>query len=271
MKIIDDYLINRICVDEIVVISGIRHTDRVIDRSKSGRNYHGLLYIWNGGVSFYNSDSKRIDFSGGDLIYIPKYYKYVMRYSKDNTTFVVVDFDMFTKAGEELFLSENLEAVGKEDSAHTIANIMSKFELCGTSQNPSAYLRRKELMYRILTHIFQERLIEKSYDQKHQQIFAGVILLKQSYLENFPIDTFAKQSNMSTSHFRTLFKQQYGMSPLQYRNRLRIYRAKDLLEEGSCTVAEAAYASGFDNIGYFCRYYKRVTGETPSETKTNLI
>ena len=31
-------------------------------------------------------------------------------------------------------------------------------------------------------------------------------------------------------------------------------------------VAEAAYACGFENIGYFCRYYKKITGEMPSET-----
>ena len=37
--------------------------------------------------------------------------------------------------------------------------------------------------------------------------------------------------------------------------------------EGEFTVAEVAYASGFENIGYFCRYYRHITGETPGETK----
>lgn len=103
--------------------------------------------------------------------------------------------------------------------------------------------------------------------QKHQQIFAGVLLLEQSYLENLPVSKFAEASGISISLFRTLFSKQFGMSPVQYRNRLRIDRAAVILSEGSCTVSEAAYACGFENIGYFCRCYNKFMGETPMETK----
>ena len=78
---------------------------------------------------------------------------------------------------------------------------------------------------------------------------------------------YAEASHVSVNTFRNLFQKQFGMSPLKYRNYLRIERAKELLCEGSFTVAEVAYASGFENIGYFCRYYRQITGESPSETK----
>ena len=99
-------------------------------------------------------------------------------------------------------------------------------------------------------------------------ILPGALMLQQTYLENFPISKYAEACNISLTSFRSLFTQKYGMSPLQYRNHLRISRAVAMLQEGSCTVAEAAYASGFDNIGYFCRYYKKITGETPKTTQT---
>lgn len=67
-----------------------------------------------------------------------------------------------------------------------------------------------------------------------------------------------------------LFKKHYGASPVQYRNRLRLERARELLREGGYTVFEAAYAVGFENLGYFCRYYKRVMGETPSESRARM-
>ena len=78
---------------------------------------------------------------------------------------------------------------------------------------------------------------------------------------------FAKACNISESGFRQMFFKQYGISPLQYRNRLRINRARELLEYDNCTVAEAAYASGFENLGYFCRSYKKHMGETPQATR----
>jgi two-component system response regulator YesN len=46
-------------------------------------------------------------------------------------------------------------------------------------------------------------------------------------------------------------------------------RARALLYEGSFTVAEVTYAVGFENVGYFCRYYRQTFGETPTETKRN--
>ena len=108
-------------------------------------------------------------------------------------------------------------------------------------------------------------------EKKDRQIFAGASMLQSTYLENIPITQFARASNMSISSFRDTFTKKYGISPIQYRNRLRIERAAAILKEGSCTVAEAAYASGFENIGYFCRYYKKITGETPSQTRSRSL
>ena len=98
----------------------------------------------------------------------------------------------------------------------------------------------------------------------------GVLLLKQTYLENLPVEVFAKKSNISVGAFRQLFHKQYNMSPVQYRNHLRISRAQQLLQHGDCSVAEVAYECGFENVGYFCRYYKKITGQTPHQSKLHI-
>ena len=163
-------------------------------------------------------------------------------------------------------MSEHIELLAKDDDAKRIAKGMASLELCGTLQNPGAVFRKKELVYRILCLAYEDKVI-LSAEQKYPQIFEGALLLEQSFLENLPISRFAKASNISLSLFRQLFRKQYGVSPVQYRNRLRIQKAKAYLSEGSCTVSEAAYACGFENVGYFCRCYKKITSETPQETK----
>ena len=44
-------------------------------------------------------------------------------------------------------------------------------------------------------------------------------VIHENYLENIPVAKFAEASGISISLFRSLFGKQYGMSPIQYRNR----------------------------------------------------
>jgi len=257
-----------VLVQNIVVLSRVRPKGRVVDMLKKERSRHGLLYVWSGEITFYHADGKTVKATDGQLLYLPSTAKYKMQCSAESTTFVVINFDLAEKS-LPVFAANGITVLANSDRLHAIAGIMKKFEDCGAAQNLLGQFRRKELFYRLLSCIHNNNSgIE---DDRYPQIAKGVMLLKQTYLENLPIGTFAKHSGVSVSSFRQIFYKQYGMPPLQYRNWLRIQRARQLLEYDSCTVAEAAYASGFENIGYFCRYYKKVTGQTPRETKERSL
>lgn len=258
-----------ICISDVTVLSGVRPAGRntnLLD-SERGRGRHGLLYIWDGEAVFTRQDGRQITVKNGDLLYIPKGHRYRMEYTAPSTTFVLANMEIFHKNGDTAPLSRDLAVLVRDDASNRIAAIMVKLEMCSGSQGYTAVFRRKELVYKLLGAVYENSSVPSLTYQGYPQIFAGVLLLEQSYLENLPVSQYAEACNISVSLFRSLFGKQYGMSPVQYRNRLRIDRAAAMLAEGSCTVAEAAYASGFDNIGYFCRYYKKITGETPRETK----
>ena len=251
-------------ISDIAVVSGIRPMGRTVDTINVGRTTNGFLYVFSGESTFYPKNSKPIKATDGDLIFVPKNCRYKMIYSKPNTTFVVVNFNIFDENGCETALYDRITFIGKDDSTKTFSNLMAKFEICSASQNLASQFRRKELLYRLLAIICNEREL-LTEEIQFPQITKGVILLKQSYLENLPIEEYAKKSNISVSSFRQLFTKQYGLSPIRFRNQLRINRAKQLLEEGGFTIAEVAYASGFENVGYFCRYFKKATGSTPKQ------
>ena len=256
-----------LCISDVTVISGVRPKGRCVDHRNKGRSTYGILYIWSGEACFLANGERKITAEDGDLLLIPKGYKYQMQYTAEVTTFVLVNLDLFAKDSSGMPIAQDISLLAKDDDSRQLARIMTNFELCSGSNSLAAVFRRKELVYRLLGKVFKNDLHLTDISEKNASIFAGVLLLQQTYLENLPVAKFAEASNMSINSFRTMFTKQYGLSPIQYRNRLRINRAMELLNEGSCTVAEAAYASGFENVGYFCRYYKKVTGQTPSEAK----
>lgn len=267
MKIADDRSFKNMYIKRIRVTSGIRPKGRTTDNRNRPRPHNGLLYIWNGEATFWQNGRQVASVCDGGLLFIPKGTRYKMQYSMDSTTFVLADFDMFGEDGEEMTLFDRILQVGRDDEYRRIASVMSKLELTSASEGPATELRKRELVYRLLSLVLEQSFPLFTEQQNYPQIFKGVLLLKQSYLDNIPIERFADACNISVSSFRELFKKQYGMSPLQYRNQLRINRARELLSEGSCTVSEAAFASGFENVGYFCRCYKKFTGKTPKESK----
>lgn len=255
-----------IYISDATVLSGIRPAGRSTNRL-AGRKNNGLFYIWSGEALFSERTEQSFTARSGELIYIPKGCCYKMQYTAPNTTFVLIDLEMFDKCHKDFLLSKSIALLATDDSSRRIAGIMAELELCSAVQSLPALFRRKALVYKLLGVVYEMGFMPTIKPQKYPQILAGVRLLEQSYLENLPVSRFAEASNISISLFRSLFGKQYGMSPVQYRNRLRIDRAAIILSEGSCTVSEAAYACGFENIGYFCRYYKKITGETPTETK----
>ena len=86
-------------------------------------------------------------------------------------------------------------------------------------------------------------------------------------LDNDEVDVeeLARSLQMSTSHFIRTFKTQVGYSPLAYQTRLRIERAKDLLQATDLRVSEIAQRIGYQNPMYFSSTFKKHTGMTPLE------
>ena len=70
---------------------------------------------------------------------------------------------------------------------------------------------------------------------------------------------------MSEVSFRRSFREYTGLSPIDYRNAIRLSNAKSKLQSGAYNVSEAAYESGFSNLSFFIRLYKKKYGHTPKK------
>jgi AraC-like DNA-binding protein len=71
----------------------------------------------------------------------------------------------------------------------------------------------------------------------------------------------------SYPHLCRLFRTAFGITPIEYRNALRLERAKALLLNPKLTIAEVAYAVGFRDAGYFSRQFRKQNGASPRELR----
>lgn len=70
---------------------------------------------------------------------------------------------------------------------------------------------------------------------------------------------------VTTSYLGKMFQKHYGESFTEVLNRLRVDKAKELLDDPSYRVYEVAEQVGFLNTTYFFRVFKKQEGCTPAE------
>jgi AraC family transcriptional regulator of arabinose operon len=133
-----------------------------------------------------------------------------------------------------------------------------------------ANLTLKELLIRIMQ-------MQNLHDMHANQLtstnsrFALVLeYIKQHLTGKLSIDALSQMAFMSKPSFFRAFKQELGMSPVDYVIKERIQFAKQLITDPYNSISEACFKAGFNNLNYFSRTFKKVEGVTPSVYKTNL-
>ena len=101
-------------------------------------------------------------------------------------------------------------------------------------------------------------------------ISKGIAYLENDAKQELSIKEIAEMCNVSENHFRTLFRQYAGVSPVKHRTSRQIEIAKRLLETGY-NISETAEQLGFSDVPYFSRVFKAETGITPSKYKEIML
>ena len=90
-------------------------------------------------------------------------------------------------------------------------------------------------------------------------------LIERYYAQREILAQEMKLLNASANHISSVFKQQYGIPPLQYCNQIRTAHAKKLLLESAMSIIDVAEETGFASLSAFYSFFKKQTGNTPGE------
>ena len=89
--------------------------------------------------------------------------------------------------------------------------------------------------------------------------------IRNKYADAVTIEQIAEHCGYSEFYTMKLFKQFTGYSCVDYVNNYRLYVIGRALRETTEDVAAIAQNTGYNNVSYFNRQFKRLYGQTPKE------
>lgn len=102
------------------------------------------------------------------------------------------------------------------------------------------------------------------HSRHYDRISLVITMMNKDYAKDTSLEEYAEVCNMSKFHFLKVFREITGFSPIEYRGRIRLEHAKELLKNTALPVSEIARLTGFSSGAYFCEAFKAKEGVTPS-------
>ncbi len=129
---------------------------------------------------------------------------------------------------------------------------------------PLAPLAEREILYRLLIGPTAGMMRHiASVDSHLSQISRAIAWLRDHYRDVFSVEELAREIGMSPSTFHLHFKAVTTMSPLQFRNALRLQSARRMMVAEGLDAASAGFEVGFQSPSQFSRDYARFFGASP--------
>ena len=210
----------------------------------------------------YSYGGSEVTAGRGDIIMQQKGDYYQLRPANGPVEFIVISYLCHP---EELV--DRLTEAGKVFSGGHGARYADAFERAEeVFRNPGLW--KQPLLQGMVQQLICTILREQAMQAEPEP--TSIASAARSYMEenacgSITVEDVAKAVGCSASHLRQVFKKDYGLPPVKYLNEVRVRRAKEMLASGLFTQEEISGACGFQNVYYFGRVFKAITGVSPGQ------
>jgi len=109
-------------------------------------------------------------------------------------------------------------------------------------------------------------------DSRHRPAWLGRIVerLSVEYSERLTLDELSREAGVHPVHLSRVFRKCVGEGIGDHVHRLRVRAACEQILEPEISIAEVSLALGFADQSHFTRAFRRVTGITPAEFRSQV-
>ena len=217
------------------------------------RDYWLLHYVVSG-KGVFEREGKRHTVGSGELFVIPPYLEtYYEADAKEPWQYIWVGF----RAAE---LPVPLPPVLHLAGAGAVFEEMKR---CKKLENGrSAFLAAR--LWELFALVQEQGKASEDYVEK------AIHCIRSEYMTNLTVHHLAERLNLDRCYFSTLFKEQTGVSPLQYLTRIRMEKAAELMVTYGECPSTAGASVGYPDLCHFSKAFKKYYGISPKEYKKRI-
>ncbi len=175
---------------------------------------------------------------------------------------------------------EGVELASSEHSngRFSMLDHFESVEISGCLRNILREMEQKSTGYEDVCQAYMEILIIRlmrstalSVPAQPQQISANrqcaavKRYIDQHFKETLTLDQLAEEAHMNKFYLSHAFKQEFGVSPINYLISCRIEESKYLLAETDLSISQIAQLLNFSSPSYFSQVFRRTQGVSPVE------
>lgn len=229
--------------------------DGKYDYVKSSKIYDGfILVLGDGGYAVINK--KRYELKKGTLILLLKGYNYELHFTKNRNS-VSCDFYFHFDENSEFTFEIPCTIECSEKQIHEIHDMYNTW----TERSYHSYTACRAKLTMFLLNIFKDHVkLETNLDSDMQ---LAVKYIHENFKHNFSTQDIAKRCSLSEQYLRSKFLKQTGRTITQYRDKLRLTAAKEMLECGYFNISEIASELGYCDVYHFSKFFKCQTKLSP--------
>ncbi|MBR0464645.1 MAG: AraC family transcriptional regulator [Clostridia bacterium] len=233
-----------------------------MDAYRRGRNMHGIVCPISGSGMFMFNHSEIVYLKPGEIALLPASSAYRMR-SADAHPFehYTVNFLGRTETLPDWIPRNSMYVLQPNDPALFLARFQELVEIW-QRMRIGFRMHTKARLLSLLAEYLSECITQNVEPGAYNRILPARRLMETSYAQPLTIEQLAGVCNMNKGAFRRIYTQVYGRPPIAHLLDLRIEKAKELLLIG-LSLEDTAMNTGFSDVNYFIRYFKKTTGITP--------
>ena len=151
-----------------------------------------------------------------------------------------------------------------------LRNILREMELKSTGYEDVCQAYMEILIIRLMRSTALSVPAQPQQISANRQCAAVKRYIDQHFKETLTLDQLAEEAHMNKFYLSHAFKQEFGVSPINYLISCRIEESKYLLAETDLSMSQIAQLLGFSSLSYFSQVFRRTQAVSPKEYRQHL-